>query len=100
MRDGLGVTGDHHDLRPGSYVFLPPQAQWTLHNTSAANASFHWIRKAYQRVQRKTSAAKKSAAKKSTAKKATPAKKTSAAKTTTKKATPAKKTASSSGGGS
>ena len=47
----LDLAGGKHDLRPGSYVFLPPQAQWTLHNTSAANASFHWIRKAYQRVE-------------------------------------------------
>ncbi|REF29173.1 bifunctional allantoicase/(S)-ureidoglycine aminohydrolase [Calidifontibacter indicus] len=47
----LDLTGGKHDLRAGSYVFLPPQAQWTLHNTSAANASFHWIRKAYQRVE-------------------------------------------------
>ncbi|WP_431841873.1 bifunctional allantoicase/(S)-ureidoglycine aminohydrolase [Calidifontibacter indicus] len=47
----LDLAGERHDLRPGSYVFLPPQAQWTLHNTSAANASFHWIRKAYQRVE-------------------------------------------------
>lgn len=47
----LDLAGEKHDLRPGSYVFLPPQAQWTLHNTSAANASFHWIRKAYQRVE-------------------------------------------------
>ena len=46
----LTLAGQSHDLRPGSYVFLPPQAQWTLHNEGSENATFHWIRKAYQRV--------------------------------------------------
>ena len=41
-----------HDLRPGSYVFLPPRAQWTLHNPAQdENAVFHWIRKRHQAVE-------------------------------------------------
>ncbi len=47
----LTVDGVEHALGPGSYVFLPPGAAWTLHNRSGATASFHWIRKAYHRVE-------------------------------------------------
>jgi (S)-ureidoglycine aminohydrolase len=40
-----------HRLEPGGYAYLPPAAQWTLHNDDdQAPARFHWIRKAYQRV--------------------------------------------------
>jgi (S)-ureidoglycine aminohydrolase len=39
-----------HRLEPGSYAFLPPAAQWTLRNEADEPARFHWIRKAYQRV--------------------------------------------------
>ncbi len=39
-----------HRLEPGGYAFLPPAADWTLHNDGEAPARFHWIRKAYQRV--------------------------------------------------
>jgi (S)-ureidoglycine aminohydrolase len=39
-----------HQLEPGGYAFLPPGAAWTLHNEQAEPARFHWIRKAYQRV--------------------------------------------------
>jgi (S)-ureidoglycine aminohydrolase len=40
-----------HELAPGGYAFLPPGAQWTLHNDASEPARFHWIRKAYQRVE-------------------------------------------------
>ena len=46
----LTVDGAEHALEPGSYAFLPPGTAWTLHNASEATATFHWIRKAYQRV--------------------------------------------------
>jgi (S)-ureidoglycine aminohydrolase len=43
---------DHasHDLQPGGYAYLPPGADWSLRNVETAPARFHWIRKAYQRV--------------------------------------------------
>ncbi|GAA3661794.1 bifunctional allantoicase/(S)-ureidoglycine aminohydrolase [Nocardioides ginsengisoli] len=44
----LTLDDDEHRLEPGSYVFLPPGATWTLHNRSIATAAFHWIRKAYE----------------------------------------------------
>lgn len=47
----LSLDGQVHALRPGSYVFLPPQSDWALHNRGQEPASFHWIRKAYQRVE-------------------------------------------------
>jgi (S)-ureidoglycine aminohydrolase len=46
----LTVEGDVHLLEPGSYVFLPPGCTWALRNTASGPARFHWIRKAYQRV--------------------------------------------------
>jgi (S)-ureidoglycine aminohydrolase len=47
----LTVDGTEHALELGSYAFLPPGTHWTLHNTGAATATFHWIRKAYHRVE-------------------------------------------------
>ena len=47
----LRLGGDDHALRPGSYVYLPPGASWSLRNETGATATFHWIRKAYQRVE-------------------------------------------------
>jgi (S)-ureidoglycine aminohydrolase len=46
----LTLNGDEHGLDPGSYVYLPPGATWTLHNHGTLAATFHWIRKAHQRV--------------------------------------------------
>ena len=46
----LTLEGADHELRPGSYVFLPPGATWTLRNETDAVASFHWIRKRYVAV--------------------------------------------------
>ncbi len=47
----LTIDGDPHGLRPGSYAFLPAGSAWTLRNRSSESATFHWIRKAYQRVE-------------------------------------------------
>ncbi|HEY6934462.1 MAG TPA: bifunctional allantoicase/(S)-ureidoglycine aminohydrolase [Marmoricola sp.] len=47
----LTVEGETHVLEPGGYAFLPPGCAWTLHNRSEEVAQFHWIRKAYQRVE-------------------------------------------------
>jgi (S)-ureidoglycine aminohydrolase len=46
----LALDGEAHDLGAGGYAFVPPGSSWTLRNTSADNATFHWIRKRYQRV--------------------------------------------------
>jgi (S)-ureidoglycine aminohydrolase len=47
----LTVAGEKHELGPGGYAFLPPAADWTLRNTSEQVARFHFIRKAYERVE-------------------------------------------------
>lgn len=47
----LTIDGTAHQLQPGGYAFLPPGVPWTLRNTRARPARFHWIRKAYQRVE-------------------------------------------------
>lgn len=47
----LTVDGTSHRLSPGSYAYLSPGAQWTLHNTGSAPGCFHWVRKKYQQVE-------------------------------------------------
>ncbi|MGJ5020763.1 bifunctional allantoicase/(S)-ureidoglycine aminohydrolase [Bradyrhizobium oligotrophicum] len=46
----LTIAGTEHRLGKGGYAFLPPSCKWTLKNASAAPATFHWIRKAYEAV--------------------------------------------------
>jgi (S)-ureidoglycine aminohydrolase len=46
----LTAGGESHDLRPGSYAFLPPKTDWTFRNTSSESVRFHWVRKAYEPV--------------------------------------------------
>ncbi len=45
----LGAT--EHQLAEGGYAYIPPGTAWRLHNTGAAPARFHWIRKAYDPVE-------------------------------------------------
>ncbi|WP_022723421.1 bifunctional allantoicase/(S)-ureidoglycine aminohydrolase [Rhodopseudomonas sp. B29] len=44
----LRIGSATHLLRPGSYAYLPPGADWSLRNQGSEPARFHWIRKAYQ----------------------------------------------------
>ena len=44
----LTLDGQVHELVPGSYAYLPPQANYSIQNTSNEAASCHWIRKAYE----------------------------------------------------
>ncbi|MEM8536923.1 MAG: bifunctional allantoicase/(S)-ureidoglycine aminohydrolase [Pseudomonadota bacterium] len=46
----LSIGNAPHTLSPGSYVYLPPGAAWSLHNASDAPVRFHWIRKRYDPV--------------------------------------------------
>ena len=50
----LTIEGGAHTLSAGGYAYLPPGAGWTLRNRADGPASFHWIRKAYQRVEAST----------------------------------------------
>jgi (S)-ureidoglycine aminohydrolase len=47
----LTLDGTRHAMTPGGYAYLPPGARWTLRNDSAASVRFHWVRKAYERVE-------------------------------------------------
>jgi (S)-ureidoglycine aminohydrolase len=46
------LGGKPHRLTPGGYAFLPPASGWTLRNEGGGSARFHWIRKAYEPVDR------------------------------------------------
>lgn len=47
----ITLQGKPYTLKPGGYAFIPPGADWNLRNNSAANVTFHWIRKHYQEVE-------------------------------------------------
>jgi (S)-ureidoglycine aminohydrolase len=47
----LVVEGEEHVLEPGGYAFLPPGCSWTARNTGSDPVRFHWLRKAYERVE-------------------------------------------------
>lgn len=46
----LTLAGSRHILEPGSFAYVPPASDWSLRNTQAATARFHWIRKLYEPV--------------------------------------------------
>jgi (S)-ureidoglycine aminohydrolase len=46
----LTIGPDAYDLGPGSYVYLPPAAVWTLWNSADVPCGLHWIRKRYVAV--------------------------------------------------
>ena len=46
----LTLDEARHDLTPGAYAYIPPGSDWSVQNTSAATASFHWFRKIYEVV--------------------------------------------------
>ena len=46
----ITLEGAAHDLRAGSFAFLPAGSAWSIQNKSAAVAKFHWVRKAFQPV--------------------------------------------------
>ena len=47
----ITLAGSAHKLEPGGYAYIPPGADWTVRNEGDENAHFHWIRKAYERVE-------------------------------------------------
>jgi (S)-ureidoglycine aminohydrolase len=44
----LTLNDAPYTMKEGGYAFLPPQANWTLHNSSKTPVRFHGIRKPYQ----------------------------------------------------
>jgi (S)-ureidoglycine aminohydrolase len=47
----LTIDNTRHVMRPGGFAYLPPASAWSLRNTTAAPAHFHWIRKRYEPVE-------------------------------------------------
>ncbi|WP_416137849.1 bifunctional allantoicase/(S)-ureidoglycine aminohydrolase [Halomonas sp. HK25] len=47
----LILSGERHRLVPGGYAFIPPGSDWQVNNESDAPVRFHWVRKAYERVE-------------------------------------------------
>ena len=46
----LTINDTRHELRCGSYAYIPSGLEWSLYNTGAAQATFHWFRKPYHFV--------------------------------------------------
>lgn len=49
-RVALTLEGQDHEMSEGGYAYIPPGADWRIHNPGEGPARFHWIRKAYQPV--------------------------------------------------
>ena len=47
----LTVEGEEHLLEPGGYAYLPAGCTWTAYQRGPDAAKFHWLRKAYERVE-------------------------------------------------
>ncbi|MFJ5956776.1 bifunctional allantoicase/(S)-ureidoglycine aminohydrolase [Paenarthrobacter sp. NPDC092416] len=47
----LTLDGELHHLEEGGYAYLAAGAEWGLENVSDDIVSFHWIRKAYERLE-------------------------------------------------
>lgn len=46
----LTIEGSSHLMQSGGYAYIPPGANWSLHNEGSTPTRFHWFRKAYERV--------------------------------------------------
>ncbi|MGB3538193.1 MAG: bifunctional allantoicase/(S)-ureidoglycine aminohydrolase [Mesorhizobium sp.] len=46
----ITLDGRKHPLKPGCFAFIPPSNNWQVRNEGSAPARYHWIRKAYERV--------------------------------------------------
>jgi len=46
----LSLNGDTHDLAPGGFAYIACDAEWKVDNRGTAPLTFHWIRKAYERI--------------------------------------------------
>jgi len=46
----LTIGGRSHKLAPGGYAFIAPGSDWSITNAGKTPATFHWIRKEYEKV--------------------------------------------------
>ena len=47
----LTLGGKRHDMKTGGYAFIPPSSDWSVKNASGGPVKFHWVRKAYEKVE-------------------------------------------------
>jgi (S)-ureidoglycine aminohydrolase len=47
----LTLDGKTHELKTGGYAFIPPSSRWSVKNVTTAPVRFHWVRKAYEKVE-------------------------------------------------
>jgi (S)-ureidoglycine aminohydrolase len=47
----LTIAGKRHELKQGGYAFIPPSSNWAVTNDSLEPVRFHWVRKAYEKVE-------------------------------------------------
>jgi (S)-ureidoglycine aminohydrolase len=47
----LTLAGKRHELKQGGYAFIPPSSNWAVINDSVEPVRFHWVRKAYEKVE-------------------------------------------------
>lgn len=45
------LDGISHRMQPGGFAFLPPASRFTVKNEGSQPVRFHWIRKAYEKVE-------------------------------------------------
>lgn len=45
------LDGTSHRMQPGGFAFLPPASRFTVKNEGSQPVRFHWIRKAYEKVE-------------------------------------------------
>lgn len=44
----ITIDGTTHRMTPGGFAYVPPGIAWAVHNATAGNCGFHWIRKRWQ----------------------------------------------------
>ncbi|MDI5892873.1 bifunctional allantoicase/(S)-ureidoglycine aminohydrolase [Halomonas rhizosphaerae] len=47
----LTLAGERHHMAAGGYAFIPPGSDWQVRNEADSPVRFHWVRKAYERVE-------------------------------------------------
>ena len=47
----VAIAGELHEIEAGGFAFIPAGTSWSLHAAGEAPARFHWIRKAYEKVE-------------------------------------------------
>ena len=47
----LKLSGTTHKMEPGGYAYIPPASEWSVSNEGSGPLRFHWVRKAYERVE-------------------------------------------------